>query len=190
MKSVILDKTKNIFTQTSYSEQDIIYVLVGICKYLELVPGRQSNFKVIRFYRNWICHAFLTKDAEKILNEIYVLAKASKYIDNNIWSEILSQEIKKAFYKYSLDALKSELEDFGKSVLGVQVFDWASFRKKLYIVLEDVPLLVKEGEDVIVKLEYKKVTHPVGPYDIELLVDVGGSKYHLVANDRTLGYEN
>jgi len=114
MKNEIKDKIENTIRNKDYSEAGVVYLLTQSYKFLEK-EKRLDEFGVIRFYRNWACHSYLSGDTMKIFKKVHVLnqAREYKYIKNNLeFTDIMSHEIEKSFSKYSPKFLKNEIDIF------------------------------------------------------------------------------
>jgi hypothetical protein len=191
MQADIREKIKNILQQETYSKPDIVYFLVETYKLLEQ-QNKSGEFDVFRFYRNWTCHSSLSRDSEKIFEEVYVLIRAEKYIPNipgrPDWIDLMTKEIKKSFRGYSPLKLKADIEKTF-SLLGYKgLFNWESFRAGLYEIIRDTPLSIKEKHEEVFRFECKKPFAPLGFDDLELKAIVGRNTiFAFTLDDRTLG---
>lgn len=165
MRDAIIEKLKGVVAEKDYSEQDIVYFFVESYKLLEQ-QNRLSDFPVIRFYRNWICHALITNDADRIFEELYVIIRAEKYMsfpepeegEPPGFLELVNSVYRKAFSKYFFPKLKAELDVFGARYLDRNVPHWQSFRAQLYNVLVDVPLIVKRKDEEVFRLSLEQLS--------------------------------
>jgi len=158
MKDSIVEKLKNLSRAKSYSEQDVVYFLVECCKLLEQV-NKLDKFRVIRFYRNWSCHSCISKDAEKIFEEIYIIIKAKKYLklekreegEIPAFAELVDDMVTKSLDNYSFIKLKEEVKRFAGDFLNNEVLNWKSFEEQLHHIIADTPLIIKKGKQEIFK---------------------------------------
>lgn len=112
------------FSQNSYQEEDVIYLLVEIGKYLER-SEKDSNdpdekklnineYQIIMFFRNWAVHT--EKDRGKIPENILqyfkkVLSGKITGIDEELFA-LLKNEIKKFHSTMGCNEIKIDWENF------------------------------------------------------------------------------
>lgn len=191
MTNKIKQRLKIIFDQKSYSEQDVVYCLVEIYKLLE-IEGKLNKFKVIRFYRNWVCHSHLSKDAGKIFEEVYILIRARKYFKGVRrglrWVDLVEHAIESSFKKFSLPTLEKELLNFLKSFLKLREDKllWDKFRYELYKIITDIPLKIMVGESEIFSFVCKKISNGISNGDLEIEVKAGGNSFNFSIDDEFL----
>lgn len=154
MRNDIVEKLKGVVSNKDYSEQEVVYFFVESYKLLEQI-NRLSEYPVIKFYRNWICHSSLTKDADRIFEEVYIILRAEKYFsfppqeedEPPAFVELLHNAYQKAFREYFFPKLREEIKKFGGEFLDNKIPKWEPFRENLYQVLIDTPLLIKKGNE-------------------------------------------
>lgn len=159
MKNDIKVKIEKVLIKNFYSEQDVVYFLVESYKFLEQ-EGRLDKFRVIKFYRNWACHHLLSKNIDKIFEEVYILIKAEKYfkkISGKPWIDLVNDEIEKSFKKFSPIKLKDEIDKFVTLFNFSVKLNWKSFREGLYGVVVDSPLLIVEKKENIFIFKFSEV---------------------------------
>jgi len=193
MQEELVSKMKETLDKSDYSEKDIVYFLVQAYKLLEIKDKTQSaEFRVIKFYRNWVCHAFLSRDTKEIFGEVYdharqILDKTTILVGAGMQVE---DEIERAFSRYSFIPLKRSIEEFSKQFLDNIVFNWGNFRVKIYSVLVDIPLKIREDEETVFEFSLKKCDVlpdlPANPHDLSFEVVVGGHKFSFDIDDFSL----
>jgi hypothetical protein len=189
MEIDIKEKIKNVLRQETYSESDIVYLLVETRKFLELNKVG-NDFDVLRFYRNWACHSELTNDAGKIFNKVSVLIMAREYVEGTKeqlkWDDLITEKIKEAFIQYSFPKLGGELKKIFDLFCYNENFNWQSFRTGLYEIIQDTPLSIKKDKREIFKFECKKVFKPLNFDDLEIHVTAGVLFFTFALDDRSL----
>jgi len=186
MKSEIIKKLKKTLSKKNYSEQDVAYILIEIYKFLES-SNQVNDFETIRFYRNWTAHSFLLKDSVKIFEDVYFLIKAREYLGDDMkWSDLMTSKIKRAFCPYSFKYLEKQLIKFSVEKLGKNYLKWAEFRKQIYQIITDTPLIIKKGNNEIFKFECKKLNKPFNYDNLEIKVFADGSFFSYSLNDESL----
>lgn len=179
MKADIKGKIKKVLRQKTYSEPDVVYLLVECYKFL----GEPKNkFSVLKFYRNWACHSFLLWDTAKIFKEVHNLIKAREPSKN-----LIVDKVRKSFIGYSFLKLEKELEEIFKLFGYKEKFNWRSFRVKLYKIICDTPLFILKNEDVIFQFKCKEIFKQLSFDDLEIAVWVKDRLFFTVAlNDKKL----
>jgi hypothetical protein len=165
MREAIVEKLKVVATCKDFTERDAVYFFVESYKVLEQ-GNRLHDYPVIRFYRNWICHSSLTKDADRIFEEVYVLVRAEKYMSFPTpeedeppgFHELLDKVYRREFAKYFFPKLRDELVKFGEQYLDKKTPNWQLLRKQLYNILVDIPLVVRRNDEEIFRLELRQLS--------------------------------
>jgi hypothetical protein len=178
MQSAMIEKMKDVARNEHCREKDVVYFLVEAYKLLEQV-GKLQQFSLIRFYRNWACHSVLTKDSEKIFEEIYIVIKAKKYLsfpelEGGIppFIELVDNIFRDSFNKYSFKELKKEIAKFCEQFLDNQMVSWNQFRKELYDVITDTPLVIREGKEELFRFICREITDNRAFDSISISIDV------------------
>lgn len=130
-------KILNKLTQESYSEEDVVYLLMEIGKYLERsekglsdsddMKLNRSDYKVIMFFRNWVAHT--EKDRGKIPENL--LRSFKKVLDGH------SGGVEEEIFKF----LKNEIEKFQSKIDGGKI-NWEDFCASLKLVLAEQPVRI------------------------------------------------
>jgi len=164
MKENIIDNLKKMVEEKNYNEKDIVYFLVESYKLIE--QNELSNFNLIKFYRNWTCHSTLSKDSEKIFEEIYILIKAREYLNlelneknNNeeflAFGELIQEKVSESFNNYSFKKLKSEIDKFSLEFLDGQKIQWENFKENLKKIIIGTPLVIKRKKEIIFEFKIR-----------------------------------
>jgi len=184
MTDEIKSNIKDILNRESHSKESTTYFLVESYKYLER-NKQLSSYKVIKLYRNWACHSYLSSDADKIFEELYILVSAKKYISNSDeppWSVLVMKELQKDFANYSLNGLKKEIKRFSKNFLDDTPFlDWSSFRDNVSEVIKDIPLIIVKNKKEIFRLVCKKAPTTISPRSLSIFLKCSDDSKFLVA---------
>jgi hypothetical protein len=165
MQNNIIEKLRRLTHAEQYSEQDVLYFLVESHKLLELTE-KLSRFTVIKFYRNWVCHARLSKDTEKIFDEAYIIIRAKEYLnikeESNGWNfgyhELVDKKANECFQPYSYKKLKEEIEQFSKEYLKGDTPKWRFFMQQLSHIITDTPLVIKRDGTELFRFQVVEVS--------------------------------
>lgn len=159
MDNDIKNKIKNVFGQREYCERDVVYFLIESYKFLEEKYGREfgaSKYNRIKFYRNWASHAELNGDTTKVFVDFIKLIKECRSKSNASgqfdWNNSMTDEIKNRFRPYGPLQLRNEIKELQTEIGYGDIFNWESFRINLYEVIRDIPLTIKEKDDVFLLL--------------------------------------
>jgi hypothetical protein len=190
MRNDLIKKLRDLTHIEKYSEQDVLYFLVECSKFLEQID-KLTQFKVIKFYRNWVCHARLSNDAEKIFDEAYVIIRAKEYLnieeESNGWNfgyhELVDKKANQCFLPYSYKKLKEEIEKFSIEYLDGDVLEWKLFMQQLSHIINDVPLVIKKDGMEMFRFELVEVDprYPFGNLIIQTTFP-GGSVSTSISN--------
>ena len=156
----IREKIKDVLSQSTYSERDVVYFLVEAYKFLERKYDKefgQGKYDRIKFYRNWTCHAQLYGDSNKVFVDFVELINAERSKLNAYghydWLDSMIVKIKERFRQYGPLYLKNDILEFLFEIGYNKNFNWESFRVSLYEVIQDIPLIIKDGEEIIFTFE-------------------------------------
>ena len=120
MPNEIIRKLKTLLNQGICSEAEVVYLLVGIRKLLELDGELKKTFPNLPFYCDWVLHADLhRKNAREILE---------------------SKSIKQIL---EMNAFRDELSDFLFAKLDAEV-EWQDFLRLYVKIISDISLKLKE----------------------------------------------
>jgi hypothetical protein len=193
MDADIQKKISSTLQQRSYSESDVVYILVELYKFLERKYGKQfgeGEYNCIKFYRDWVCHSLLHGVSYKVFIGIDVLIKAEmKKLDARghlDWQDQMAKKIRECFRGYGPLSLQNELLKSFSEVGYGGPFDWTSFRTSLYQVLRDTSLIIKDGDDVIFEFNLMESYARKGYDDLVINVVIKHEIYHFALDDRTL----
>jgi hypothetical protein len=139
MKTEIILKLKEFLGKNipMAEECHVVYLMVQLRKLIEKIEG-QENFQILRFYCNWAVHTEKSRDNSAI-GEIVDRIDKDIAKSNGSWSnlsldfiflEVLLKEMEKIFEKFDLP-----WEFF-------QQDNWDVFRKKLFQVLSEQPIIL------------------------------------------------
>lgn len=148
MTEEILTKINDCVARSEYNERDVVYILVQAFKLLER-DNRMKEYKAISLYRNWVCHAALTRykvEFSPIIDE-YTTVEAEGRFDPNpgvLGDRVLEKIVEYFDGKYSFACLKREIVETG--YISHQV-NWNSFELGLYKVIKDIPIQVEAVGD-------------------------------------------
>lgn len=194
MNKDIQGKIRDVLRQRKYCERDIVYFLVESYKFLERKYGKtfgEGKYDRIKFYRNWACHAQLNGDAAKVFTDFIPLIKERRNAPNALgqfdWNDSMNDKIRDRFRFYGPLHLKKEIKGFEAEIKYDGTLDWESFRMNLYEVIRDIPLIIKEGDDVFFTFEC--VAPPTRQKYDDLTIEAtiaGMTHFYLTLDDRTL----
>jgi hypothetical protein len=189
----IRHKIYEVLKQDSYSERDVVYVLVELYKFLEKKYGKQfgkGKYDVVKFYRDWSCHSFLHGASYKVFVGIDALIKEEAKKPNAVghldWQDQMAKKIRDCFRGYGPLSLKEELLKSFAEIGYEGPFSWTSFRASLYQVLRDTSLIIKDGDDVIFEFRLMEPYARKGDDDLTLNVIIKSEIYHFALDDRSL----
>lgn len=143
MRNSIIEKLNKHLTRGIDRESDVVYLLIEIGKFLE--QEQDSNYKLLKFYRNWIAHSQINKvepidefsyHLEKLIDDIVtkqtldVFETASEEISKFIDFKKLFTELGKFMHINGLPI--SFIKNTGNRI---------KFSKLLISILSDVPLI-------------------------------------------------
>ncbi|MEK9208492.1 MAG: hypothetical protein AAB910_00260 [Patescibacteria group bacterium] len=186
----IRNKIDDCLGEESYSQRDVVYILVQAYKLLEM-ENNQAKFTTILFYRNWVCHAVLDRDRVRKIFEP-VVAKYKDGFNDIASTDLASDEIRDAIKKeISPEILKAQLNEFIEKFLtpnlhNTNTLKWQNFREHLYEVIRDIPLRVMENDKEIFKLVCREVHGKINFDDLSIEVEMGDSSFVFEMSDRTL----
>ncbi|MEN9341777.1 MAG: hypothetical protein RIQ54_33 [Candidatus Parcubacteria bacterium] len=187
-------KIRDVLKQQEYCERDVVYFLVESYKLLERKYEKafgEGKYSRIKFYRNWACHARLNGDAAKVFTDFITLIKERRNVSNALgqfdWSYTMSDKIRDRFRLYGPIHLRQEIEEFAAEIQYNDTFNWESFRVNLYGVIRDIPLVVKEGDDVFFTFECVVPLTPQKYDDFTIAATIPGMiNFSLVLDDCSL----
>lgn len=167
----IRTKLNDCLGASSYSERDVVYILVQIYKFLER-ENKKDVFPTIVFYRNWACHAELKGYQDKFTSSL-----AEEMEDAFIG------KIKEEFGGFSFVKLKQEISTFIEENIRPDLvpnkFKWPSFKLKLYEVIKDIPLVVKKDQKEIFRFEFKEPAYRLNHQSISIRIIKGRFRFNL-----------
>ena len=185
MTDEIIDNLKKIFSLQKYSESDIVYILVEIYKFLEQKEKlEQTKFRLINFYRNWVCHhcldrnnsaRYFFKEIEQAITEDINLNRGEDAFDKAI---VL---LPKAISCFSFLKLRLNLENFSREYLDETSIGWESFRDNLYKIIVHQPLKIKMKKELI--FQYNEVADSAVNDSLKVYLKVGDDNRILPIND-------
>ncbi len=187
MTQDIKDKLNNKLRSLPYTEVDVVYILVQTYKILESSDMLES-YKTIKFFRNWSCHAKLNGDAARIFKDAYTLIEnQNSFKDRFEFIDAFTDQISICFSKYSFSKLRQQTEESFAS-LGVEGLNWEEFRKSLYGVIQDTPLIVlDEQREEIMRFKCVDAIYDMEHDDIEIEVTTEtGVNVNITTNDLAL----
>ena len=131
------EKIKNWFKQENYSEEDVLYLLVEMGKYLERSGKNlgdpveikrlyENDFHTIKFFRNWVAHPNIDRYVPR-----YVLDVIEKGISNKD-----NQEVEKTLFIL----LKDEIARFCETIrpdINIDKMNWDRFFYSLKHILTE-----------------------------------------------------
>jgi hypothetical protein len=129
----IIEKLQKILSQSSYSEQDIVYLLSRIRKILE-IDEKKEKYKVLNFYCNWALHAKID-DTGSIKEILLNLERDIKAHIDFVTHQPFKKELIKFIKEYSLST-----KIFSDSVV---LRNFSYILQKIY---SDTPLFVKTDQ--------------------------------------------
>jgi hypothetical protein len=103
------------------------------------------------------------------------------------WNYEMIDKIQDRFRLYGPLHLKNEIEEFLVEIQYNDIFNWESFRENLYEVIMDIPLIVKEGNNVFFTFECKR--HPTKQKYDDLTIEatvLQSDTFSLVLDDNSL----
>jgi len=185
MEADIKEKITRILLKDNYTEEDVTYFFVEAYKLLES-SKQEKVFNIIGFYRNWICHSSITKDSEKIFDDVYVLIRARSYFADAIWRDLMTDKIIKSFGKYSFFNLFEQIELFLKKYLNQISINWKDLRIKLYKVIEETPLSIIVNKKEIFRFICAEFPEEIDFDHFKLLVVADNVEFRIIGKDEDI----
>ncbi len=142
MEEEIVDKLKKTLIKCIENESDVVYLMVGIRKVLEMKGV--SGFLLLKFYCDWILHHkkdLITKEIKQIMNKI----DSSIPKDKSLYPAISIKDRTNIDFIY-MKELKKQLDKFLKKYdlplkLVTDKKCWITFVKLLTKILENQPII-------------------------------------------------
>jgi len=182
----IITKLNDCLGIGNYSEHDVVYFLVQSYKLLER-ERQKDNFPALLFYRNWACHAALYGYKEVFR---LVIKENQDGFGSFECIDLAADQIVKSFSNYSFNKLKDDINSFIKgfikSRLPSKSLNWESFREKLYEIIKDIPLIVKDGDKEVFRFECRELLKKGNFDDLRIGVEMGNVSFEFHSNDGTL----
>lgn len=178
MKEQIDSNLNRILGTDQWSEEEVVYFLVEIYKLIEQ-QNLKENYKVLVFYRNWVCHSSLSS-ADKIFEDLVALVKIKKYLDMpRTWKALSTRIVIESFAEYSPSLLCGEINKFLTGQGLKSEISWKKFIYSMMDVLRDVPLTIKHNGTEIFRLTHviKNSQDLNNKFVVNILAD--GEKYSL-----------
>lgn len=189
----IKQKIAAALDQENYSERDIVYILVESYKFLERKYRKEfgnGKYDRIKFYRDWVCHAVLHGASYKVFigidASIKTEAKKPNAVGHLDWQDQTATQIRQCFRGYSPLALKEDMLQFLPEIEYSRDFHWESFRTNLYEVIRDIPLIIRDGDDVIFEFKCIRPFMPMNYDDLSINVNIKGDIFSFVLDDRSI----
>jgi len=193
MEVDIKGKIANVLTQNAYSERDVVYILVESYKFLERKYRKEfgnGKFDRIKFYRNWACHSVIDRASDKVFTGIAASIKAEMNKPNAVghldWQDQTATQIRQCFRGYSPLSLKEDILQFFPEIEYSGNFHWESFRASLYEIIRDIPLIIKDGDDILFEFKCVKPFQPMNYDDLSINAVIFNDIFSFVLDDRTL----
>lgn len=163
------DKITNKLSGSGFSEEDVVYTVIEIRKYIER-SGKDLNdpdeikvdtekFETIRFYRNWIAHP--EKHVGDLSDDIKELLLQVKVNEDNT-------EVNLALEEKLTDEILSFCSDIGISRKGAKELQNKGFFESLKLVLHEQPVERPDGLVVGYDDNFKLIVKSKGP-EVELI---------------------
>ena len=166
MQNDIQQKLKLCLELTSPSERDVVYVLVGIGKLIELTDSSNS-YPTLLFFRNWVVHSRIDRKSQygSELSERFKLLHIAPETVGEVFGFVDFIEIENEIIRFSHQQIE-------KNFLPDRTF-LKSFKRALMQVIADVPVLLKwENAEIVLSFDKQSQLHIDGPGEYKGTIDV------------------
>ena len=141
MRDGIKSKLENVFSQKDFSEKDIVYILVQMCKYNERAKtekGEIYRIPCLEFFRNWAVHGYL----DRRQGYLQTLRPIEALGENELYSRMFNDLIEE-IRELSFVNLPDQLDD--------------SFSDSLFQLIKEIPVSIYSLDTEMKAVDGKKI---------------------------------